>query len=349
MSTFSINDRENMSIALRLARKGMLSVKSNPMVGCVIIKDDNIIAKGWHQKYGENHAEVNALNQINNNANGATIYLTLEPCSHQGKTPPCADAIVNSGAKKVIIAMLDPNPQVSGRGIEILKNAGIKVKVGLLEEQAKELNRGFIKRMVDKRPFVTCKVAMSLDGKTSMASGESKWITSDAARVDVHKLRSQNQAIMTGSGTVIADNPSMTVRLDDTTASPIRVVIDSKDIINDAKLNILSDEAPTIIFNSNNSTNNSKGKVNLTNVLTTLADKEINSVLLEAGPGLIGAMLKDKLIDEFVIYTAPIIMGSDANSFINLPIDTMDKKISLTIKDIRTIGKDIKITAAIND
>ncbi len=336
-----------MDLALKLARLGMHGVGANPMVGCVIEKDGKIIAKGYHQTFGQAHAEINALNQINHQAQGATLYVTLEPCSHQGKTPPCAQAIIDSGAKKVIIAILDPNPLVSGKGVAILKKAGIEVEVGLLEDQALVQNRGFIKRMKTGLPFVTCKIAMSLDGKTSMSSGESKWITSSSARANVQKLRSEHQAIITGSGTILADNPSMTVRLDHLNIAPLRVVIDGKNQIAGKTLNIFSDDAPTQIFNRENTQLNQLGKLDLYDVLAQLGGQGVNSVLLEAGPGLIGAMIEENLINEFIIYTAPVFMGSDANSMTTLPIKNMTDKINLDISDIRMVGNDIRITASI--
>ena len=336
-----------MDLALKLAHQGMQGVGANPMVGCVIEKAGSIIAQGYHQTFGQAHAEVNALEQINYQAKDSTLYVTLEPCSHQGKTPPCAQAIINSGVKKVIIAMLDPNPLVSGQGVSMLKNSGIEVEVGLLEEQAQQLNRGFIKRMETQRPFVTYKIAMSLDGKTSMHSGESKWITGEHARADVQKLRSENQVIMTGSGTVLADNPSMTVRLKDVGTSPIRVVVDSQHQITDKTLNIFSKDASTQIFNTDNTKLDAVGKVSLRDVLLQLGKQGINTILLEAGPGLIGAMISHNLIDEFIIYTAPVLLGSDANSMAQLPITDMAHKINLDISDMRMIDKDMRITASI--
>jgi diaminohydroxyphosphoribosylaminopyrimidine deaminase/5-amino-6-(5-phosphoribosylamino)uracil reductase len=347
MLTFSKNNIQNMSLALKLARQGIHGVGANPMVGCVIEKNGAIIAQGYHQTFGKEHAEINALKHINHQAKNATLYATLEPCSHQDKTPPCAQAIINSGVSKVIIAMLDPNPLVSGQGVAMLKKAGIEVAIGLLENQANMLNRGFIKRMLDKRPFVTCKIAMSLDGKTSMHSGQSKWITGKNARNDVQRLRSINQAILTGSGTVLADNPSMTVRLKNINSSPLRVVIDSKNQIIDKSLNIFSKDAPTQIFNKNNTKLNKHKKLDLHNVLLQLGKQGINSVLLEAGSGLIGAMIEANLIDEFIIYTAPILMGSNANSMATLPINHMNDKINLDITDLRMIGDDMRITATI--
>ncbi|SMN12681.1 Diaminohydroxyphosphoribosylaminopyrimidine deaminase / 5-amino-6-(5-phosphoribosylamino)uracil reductase [Bathymodiolus heckerae thiotrophic gill symbiont] len=345
MTTFSKNDTHFMSLALQIARKGRYGVASNPMVGCVIVKDNEILAKGYHQTFGEAHAEINALAQINHQANGTTLYVSLEPCAHQGKTPPCVQAIIDTGVKKVIIATLDPNPLVNGKGVAILENAGIVVEIGLLEAEARQLNRAFIKRIQTGLPFITCKIAMSLDGKTSMASGESKWITGEAARQDVQKLRAANQAIMTGSGTILADNPSMTLRLDGINNAPLRVVIDGKNQITNTALKIFSSDASTQVFTPTNTQIKSTGKLDLVNVMSQLAVQNINSILLEAGAGLIGAMKAEGLIDEFVIYTAPILMGSNANSMISLPIDTLADKIELNISDIRMLGNDIKITA----
>lgn len=336
-----------MALALKLASQGQYGVKSNPMVGCVIVKHEKIIAKGYHQTFGKAHGEINALQQINHQAQGATFYITLEPCSHQGKTPSCAQAIIESGAKTVIITMLDPNPLVNGKGVAMLENAGVEVKIGLLENDALALNQGFIKRMKINQPFVRCKIAMSLDGKTSMNSGESKWITSEAARLDVQKLRANHQAIMTGSGTIINDNPLMTLRLDNINSTPLRVVIDSKNQITDTSLNILNTDAPTLILNSANTKTLASGKLDLGDVLTQLGNQGINNVLLEAGPKLIGAMIKNNLIDEFIIYMAPILMGSDANSMLNLVIKNMADKIKLNIVEVRMLGDDIKITATL--
>ncbi len=334
-----------MSLALRLANQGQYGVKANPMVGCVITKDDKIIAQGYHQAFGEAHAEINALKQINHQADGATLYVNLEPCAHHGKTPPCSQAIIDAGVKHVIIATLDPNPLVSGQGVAMLKASGVKVSSGLLEVQALNLNQGFIKRMKTGLPYVTCKIAMSLDGKTSMRSGESKWITGEAARTDVQHLRANHQAIMTGSSTILADNPSMTVRLNNVNSSPLRVVIDSKNLINNQTLNIFSNNAPTLILNTNNIKTLGSNKLDLKDALRYLGNQGINNVLLEAGPNLIGAMISAQLIDEFVIYTAPMLMGSEANSMVTLPLKTMSDIVKLNITDIRMVGKDIRMTA----
>ena len=317
---FTQQDTECMSLALKLSEQGRASVGANPMVGCVITRDDEIIAEDFHRQYGEGHAEINALKQINHEANNTSLYVTLEPCSHLGKTPPCADALIKAGVKKVIIAMLDPNPLVSGRGVKMLQDANIQVEVGLLKDEASELNRGFVKRMRTGMPFVTSKIAMSLDGRTAMKNGESKWITSDAARKDVHKLRSENQAIMTGSGTIINDNPMMTVRLNEIDSNPLRVVIDSNNLITNKSLNIFSSNTGTLVLNSNNSKTLSNGKLDLQSALTKLGEMGVNNLLLEAGSGLNGAMLEADLVDEFIIYTAPLILGNDARPMIDIPL-----------------------------
>ena len=343
--TFSHQDSQCMALALKLSMKGRSTVGANPMVGCVITRDGKIIAQDYHQEYGNAHAEVNALNQIKLQAKDTIMYVTLEPCSHYGKTPPCTKSIIKSGVKKVIVAMLDPNPLSCGKGADLLKDAGIEVDVGLLENEARELNRGFVKRMLTGLPFVTSKIAMSLDGKTAMSSGESKWITSEQSRNDVQKLRCNNQAIMTGSGTVIKDNPSLTVRLNDSKISPLRVVIDSGDKITNQELNIFSSDTSTLVLNSNNSSVLSNGKIDLKAVLIKLGGMGINNLLVEAGSGLNGAMLDAGLIDEYIIYTAPIILGSDAQSMFQIPLTKMTEKIYLDIVEIRNIGEDIKIKA----
>ena len=343
--TFSHQDSQCMALALKLSMKGRSTVGANPMVGCVITRDGKIIAQDYHQEYGKAHAEVNTLNQIKFQAKDTIMYVTLEPCSHYGKTPPCTKSIIKSGVKKVIVAMLDPNPLNCGKGADLLKDTGIEVDVGLLENEAKELNRGFVKRMLTGLPFVTSKIAMSLDGKTAMSSGESKWITSEQSRNDVQKLRCNNQAIMTGSGAVIKDNPSLTVRLDDSKISPLRVVIDGGDKITNQKLNIFSSDASTLVLNSNNSSVLSNGKIDLKAILIKLGEMGINNLLVEAGSGLNGAMLDAGLIDEYIIYTAPIILGSDAQSMFQIPLTKMTEKIYLDIVEIRNIGEDIKIKA----
>jgi diaminohydroxyphosphoribosylaminopyrimidine deaminase/5-amino-6-(5-phosphoribosylamino)uracil reductase len=344
---FTHQDTECMALALKLSQFGRTAVGANPMVGCVITLDGKIIAQDYHRFYGGAHAEVNALRHINHKGENTRVYITLEPCSHFGKTPPCSEALIKAGVKKVFIAMLDPNPLVSGRGIKILQDSGIEVEVGLLEKEANEINRGFIKRMQTGLPFVTSKIAMSLDGRTAMKNGESKWITSEASREDVQLLRSLNQAIMTGSGTIKSDNPMMTVRMEKEDSTPLRVVIDSNNAITDKSLNIFSSDAETLVLNNTNSEILPNGKLDLKLVLIKLGEMGINNLLLEAGSGLNGAMTEAGLIDEFIIYTAPLILGSDANPMIEIPLKKMSDKIKLNIVELSQIESDIKIRATV--
>ena len=342
---FNQQDTECMALALKLSKLGRGSVGANPMVGCVITRDDNIIAQDYHRQYGESHAEVNALDQINHKAHDCNVYVTLEPCSHQGKTPPCVKALINANVSKVFIATLDFNPKVSGSGVRLLRKSGIEVEVGLLENAALELNRGFFKRMKTGLPFVTSKIAMSLDGRIAMKNGQSKWITSDSSRNDVQKLRSQNQAILTGSGTIINDNPMLTVRNPKLNSNPLRVVIDSNNQITDKSLKIFSNDSKTLILNQSNAKILENGKLDLEYALMTIGSLGINNILLEAGSGLNGAMMDAGLIDEFVIYTAPIILGSDAQPMMQIPLKEMSEKISLKIIELTQIADDIKIRA----
>ena len=334
-----------MALALKLSKLGQAGVGANPMVGCVISSDDKIIAKDYHHQYGQEHAEINALNQIGHKAENCKLYVTLEPCSHHGKTPPCINAIIKAGIKKVYVATLDPNPLVSGSGVKLLKENGVDVEIGLLENNAIEVNRGFFKRMKTGLPFITSKIAMSLDGRVAMRSGESKWITSEASRADVQILRSQNQAILTGSGTILNDNPMLTVRNKKLQSKPLRVIIDSSNSITDKSLNIFSSDSETLILNPTNSKILKNGKIDLKSVLTKLGEMGINNVLLESGSGLNGAMMESSLIDEFIIYTAPVILGSDAQAMMELPFKKMSEKISLNILELTQVANDLKIRA----
>lgn len=334
-----------MALALKLSKLGQAGVGANPMVGCVISSDDKIIAKDYHHQYGQEHAEINALNQIGHKAENCKLYVTLEPCSHHGKTPPCINAIIKSGIKKVYVATLDPNPLVSGSGVKLMKENGIDVEIGLLENNAIEVNRGFFKRMKTGLPFITSKIAMSLDGRVAMRSGESKWITSEASRADVQILRSQNQAILTGSGTILNDNPMLTVRNKKLQSKPLRVIIDSGNSITDKSLNIFSSDSETLILNPTNSKILKNGKIDLKSALIKLGEMGINNVLLESGSGLNGAMMESSLIDEFIIYTAPVILGSDAQAMMELPFKKMSEKISLNILELTQVANDLKIRA----
>ena len=360
---FSVDDHKFMSRALLLAKKGIYTTAPNPNVGCVLVKDGEVVGEGWHEKAGEAHAEINALKQAGSKAEGATAYVTLEPCCHQGKTPPCSDALIKAKVTRVVAAMIDPHSKVAGQGLKQLESAGIFVESGLLEAQSKELNLGFIKRMQKRLPYVRCKLAMSLDGRTAMASGESKWITSSAAREDVQRLRAKSSAILTGVGTVLADDPSMTVRLDGVDSQPIRVVVDTNlSMPTDAKM--LKEAGQTVLMTCSADEGIAEAlkdagadihmmpfcnaNVDLASVLQQLSDMQINDVLLETGATLSGAMLQAGLIDELIIYMAPVLMGNDARGLFALPgLETMQDKIELDIIDQRLVGQDIRITAKI--
>ena len=367
----SETDHRFMARAIHLARKGLYTTHPNPRVGCVLVRNDQVVGEGYHRRAGEPHAERNALAQAGEQARGSTAYVTLEPCSHHGRTPPCCDGLIEAGVSRVVAAMSDPNPLVSGQGFERLRAAGIEVLEGVMQAQAEALNPGFIKRMREGLPYVRCKLAMSLDGRTAMASGESQWITSAAAREDVHRLRARSAAIVTGLGTLKADNPSMNVRLEPEllgleadlhTPQPLRVVLDPQlqTPVDARMLNlpgpvliVCSDEArlesgPLEAAGAQVVTAPADGdRLDLRQVMAYLAEQEINEVLLESGAVLAGAMMAEGLIDELVVYLAPHLMGSGARGLFNLPaIELMSQRIGLKITDLRQIGEDIRITAA---
>ncbi len=359
-----------MQHAIRLAKKGRYSTEPNPRVGCVIVKDGQMVGEGWHKRAGEAHAEINALEQAGSNASGATVFVTLEPCGLTGNTPPCTDALIKAGVGKVIAAMQDPNPLVAGKGLKKCQDAGIEVESGLLERQARELNPGFIKRMETGRPFVRVKLAMSLAGRTAMASGESKWISSDASRDDVQRLRAESSAVLTGIGTVLADDPSMNVRLSaaelgvEEIKQPKRIVLDSQlrmpataKIINREGAKEGSSGGECVVYTTVNVDNKNNypyiiennvtldGKIDLQLLMKNLAADEINLLHVEAGSVLCGALLKNGLVDEIIIYMAPHIMGDDAKGLFHLPgLEKMEDKIAMQLKDVRSIGNDIRIT-----
>ena len=356
------HDTEYMQRALRLAERGLYTTDPNPRVGCVIVKDNRVIAEGWHRCAGEPHAEILALQQAGDQAAGSTVYITLEPCSHHGKTPPCAEALVSAGVSHVIAAMQDPNPEVAGSGFEHLRQHGIKVSSGLLERAARAINPGFIKRMECGRPFVRIKMAMSLDGRTAMASGESQWITAEAARNDVQRLRARSSVILTGVDTVIHDNPSLNVRLsanqlgiEGDVRQPQRVVLDSQlRFPADAKMLKLQGTTTVLTTQANpqlpgcdvvrlDADNN---KLDLVSVMRWLSGLQANEVHVEAGATLSGALLASKLVDEIVVYIAPHIMGSDARGLFDIPgLAKMAERIELDIVDVRQLGKDLRVTA----
>jgi diaminohydroxyphosphoribosylaminopyrimidine deaminase/5-amino-6-(5-phosphoribosylamino)uracil reductase len=356
--SFSAPDHVYMARALQLAERGLFTTTPNPRVGCVIVKNGETVGEGWHQKAGSPHAEINALMQAGMAAQGATVYVTLEPCSHHGRTPPCADALIGTGVARVVAAMQDPNPHVSGTGLARLKAAGITVECGLMEAQARELNTGFIKRMVLGHPLVRVKTASSLDGKTALSSGESKWITGEAARADVHRLRARSCAILTGIGTVLADNPQMNVRGLEGARQPLKVIVDStlqtppdaailqgaKTIIAcvapDTKRAAALEAAGAEILCLPGEDN----KVNLHALLSRLAQKGINEVMTEAGPRLNGALFAAGLADEWVQYLAPCLLGNQARPLFDLPEPaSMAERLNWQLADQRTIGADTRL------
>ena len=357
-----------MSKAIELAKKGLYTTHPNPRVGCVLIRDNQIVGEGFHIKTGDAHAEINALKSAKGDAKGTTAYVTLEPCSHQGKTGPCAQALINAEITTVVYGMQDPNPDVMGKGLSMLEAAGIKVIGPVLEDEVQLLNVGFIKRMTEGLPFIRLKLAMSLDGRTAMESGESKWITGSEARLDVQKLRAQSDAIVTGIGSVVADNPSMTVRIDnenkDVSAKavrqPRRVIIDTAlSIPPESKILYPTEQVSIFCLADQVGTENKTvlekkgidliyteaaegGGVDLVEAMAYLADQGINEVLVETGAVLAGSFLQAGLVDELVVYMAPKLLGSQARPLFELPFDMMDQAIDLQLQSMEQIGKDVR-------
>jgi len=355
-----MSNSEYMARAIQLAEKPEFSPHPNPRVGCVIVNNDRVVGEGFHEYAGGPHAEVNALAQAGDSANGAAAYVSLEPCCFHGRTPPCVDALIKAKVKKVFIAMLDPNPRVAGKGVSLLEQAGIEVESGILAEQAKELNKGFIQRMTKGRPWVRCKMAMSLDGRTAMANGESQWISGKAARQDVQRYRAKSDAILTGVGTVLADNPRMTVRGIDAANSrnrqPLRVIVDSQ-LKAKPDLNIFHEPGNVLVATLSDQEGSYKENINveqfpegvsgidLFSLLELLAKQEINEVQVEAGAKLNGALLREGLIDEVVIYMANSIMGDSARGLFSLPgLTSMENKIELSCLDFRKVGENFRFT-----
>lgn len=375
MTAFSAADHEYMARAIQLARCAQYTSHPNPNVGCVIVRDHQVIAEGWTQRAGEAHAEARALQQIDHQAAGATAYVTLEPCSHHGRTPPCADALVKSGVKRVVAAMVDPNPLVSGKGLQKLQQAGVETASGLMEEQARQLIPGFISVMQRQRPFVRVKMAQSLDGRTAMASGESVWITGQAARRDVQFWRARAGAILTGVDTVLLDKPSMNVRLsaeelgvNGEVRQPLRVILDSRlrcppdaqllQLPGEVLLYTCSDDASKISALQEQGArverlsvttvgHSASSRLVLEDVLSALHAEGINSVHVEAGATLSGAFVEQGLADELLIYTAPFLMGSEARPLFSLPLQTMRQGLRLRVHDMRIIGDDWRIRAGL--
>jgi diaminohydroxyphosphoribosylaminopyrimidine deaminase/5-amino-6-(5-phosphoribosylamino)uracil reductase len=361
---FGKKDAIFMAQAIQLAAKGRYTTDPNPRVGCIFVNDNKILGKGWHERAGEGHAEIIALNNAKN-ISGATAYVTLEPCSHHGRTPPCSDTLIDAGIKRVVVAMQDPNPMVAGKGLQRLREAGVEVECGLLEQDTRALNPGFIKRMETGKPWVISKMAMSLDGRTAMASGESKWITSTESRQDVHRLRAESSAILTGINTVLADDPSMNARLADVdVVQPLRVILDSKlrmpltaqmatvpgrtlvlTCVKDKQRQEVITQAGFEVY----SLPAHQGQVDLKEVMIFLGQQQINQVLVEAGATLNGALLQQNLVDEWLVYMAPCILGSEGRGLFNLSeMHSMADKKNLRITNMRQIGSDIRIRFVAN-
>ena len=370
MPEWSAADRSWMSRALMLAERGLYTTEPNPRVGCVLVADGEVVGEGWHVRAGEGHAEVNTLAQAGERARGATAYVTLEPCSHFGKTPPCADALIKAGVSRMVAAMQDPNPQVAGNGLQRLREAGIAVECGLLEEQARALNPGFIKRMQQGLPWVRVKLAMSLDGRTAMASGESKWITGPAARSDVQRLRARSGAVVSGADSVLLDDSALTVRAselglpsDEAAAAaerqPLRVLVDSLRRV-PLEQRFFREAGPSLVISTSAeqaaddylaagsellAVPGADGKVDLQAVLQILAERGCNEVLVEAGAGLSGAFWRAGLVDELIVYMAPRLLGSQARPLMQLPFESMSEAMDVAVTDMRAIGQDWRITA----
>lgn len=357
---FAAVDHAHMARALRLAELGLYTTQPNPRVGCVLAHGAQVVGEGWHQRAGEPHAEVFALRAAGARASGATAYVTLEPCAHFGKTPPCADALIAAGVSRVVVASEDPFHKVDGRGMEKLRAAGVKVETGLMRDAARELNRGFFSRIERRRPWLRVKLAMSLDGRTALASGQSKWITSAAARADAQHWRARSSAILTGSGTALADDPRLTVRLADGAAfnAPLRVVFDRL-LRTPAGAHVLDGSAPTLFVHGENGPRPRDerfagvervtapvrdGRLDLGAVLALLAQRSINELQVEAGPTLCGALFAQNLVDELLLYVAPVILGDQASSLLNLPVlASMDAARRLRVIDQRQIGNDFRL------
>lgn len=363
-------DRRLMARAIQLAAKGIYTTEPNPRVGCVLACDGEIVGEGWHVRAGEGHAEVNALAQAGERARGATAYVTLEPCSHFGKTPPCADALINAGVSRVVAAMQDPNPQVAGQGLARLRAAGIEVDCGLLESDARDLNPGFIKRMQQGLPWVRLKLAMSLDGRTAMASGESQWITGPQARADVQRLRARSGAVISGADSVLLDDSALTVRATElgldaelataaAASQPLRVLIDGRLRV-PLQQRLFREVGPVLVVCTDPQQRaadylaqqielltlpGADGKVDLAALLRELAQRGCNEVLVESGAGLAGAFWRAGLVDELIVYMAPRLLGSRARPLLELPFDEMAEAMDLDVTDMRVIGGDWRITA----
>jgi diaminohydroxyphosphoribosylaminopyrimidine deaminase/5-amino-6-(5-phosphoribosylamino)uracil reductase len=353
-------DREHLWNALQLAERGLYTTTPNPRVGCILVRNGEVVGEGWHERAGEAHAEVMALREAGDRARGATAYVTLEPCSHHGRTPPCADALIEAGVRRVVAAMQDPNPRVSGQGLERLRAAGIEVDCGALEGEARDLNIGFVRRMQFGSPWVRMKIAATLDGKTALENGVSQWITGPQARRDGHAWRARACALLTGIGTVKEDDPLLTVRDVPTSRQPPRIVVDSRMEI-DLEAKILS-QGKVLLFAARDDADkrrqledrgvevlllpDASGKVDLRQLIVECARREFNELHIEAGFKLNGSLMREGLIDELVLYLAPSIVGDRARGMFALPaLDTLAGKTELALYDLCRVGDDVRIIA----
>ena len=369
----SADDHRFMAHALRLAERGLYTTDPNPRVGCVLVRNGQVVGEGWHRKAGEPHAERIALAAAGDSARGATAYVTLEPCAHHGRTPPCAQGLIDAGVGRVVAAMTDPNPLVAGGGLAMLRDAGVDTEVGLLAADAERLNPGFLQRMRHGRPYVRCKLAMSLDGRTAMASGESQWITGADARLDVQRLRARSSAVVTGVGSVLADDPSMNVRLEpgqlagvetvDYLRQPLRVVLDTR-LRTPPRARMLSLPGETLIVCGESAPGETEaelraagadvlrlpqlgGRIDLPGLLQTLGARGINEVLIESGATLAGHALLAGVVDVLIVYLAPHLLGHAARGLVNLPgLERLSERVQLAFIDVRRVGADLRIELA---
>lgn len=364
---FSATDHGLMARALQLGARGLYSTTPNPRVGCVVARDGFVVGEGWHLRAGEPHAEVLALGAAGERARGATVYVSLEPCTHHGRTPPCVDALIAAGVRRLVAAMQDPNPLVAGEGLERLRGAGVEVAVGLLEDEARELNIGFVSRMMRARPWLRLKVAASLDGKTALGDGQSQWITGPEARLDGHRWRARACAILTGIGTVKNDDPRLTVRRVETIRQPQRIVVDSRlelpltarilegagehvpllvaaAVADRSRIRALEDRGAEVLVLPN-----SQGKVDLHALLTELARRGLNEIHAEAGFKLNGSLLRENCVDELLIYLAPCLIGEGHGMF-NLPaLSSLGERRRLVVRDLRGVGEDYRVLVRFAD
>jgi len=347
-----------MALALRLARKGLFTTDPNPRVGCVIAGDQQVAGTGWHERAGGAHAEIAALQDAGGSVRGKTAYVTLEPCSYHGRTPPCTEALIEAGIARVVIASEDPNPRVNGGGLQRLRAAGMKVETGLMSEEAEALNVGFISRMKTGRPWVRIKSAISLDGRTALRNGESKWITGEASRKDVQRWRARSSAILTGIGTVLADNPTMDARVDEPVLQPLRIVVDSqwrtppdsRILTGTGEVLIAGDESIAVPVQLASSRAQCLGlrtkdeRVDLQALLKSLAEMEVNEVQVEAGARLCGALFEERLVDELLVYQAPVLLGEGGPGIFALgPLESMAGRAHLRVLEVSRFGDDLRI------